>query len=126
MHPKIVKQREYIRNQLLKWKERNEEVQMETHMRDLIHKQRNPDEVMKKFVDNNLAEIATDRREKWLAQQKIQPNLDEADFIAGDISSSKQILSPYIEKIMAGIYRSSNVTNHNFRLPIGVLVTSSD
>ena len=44
---------------------------MEPHMRDLIHKQRNPDEVMKKFVDNNLAEIATDRREKWLAQQKI-------------------------------------------------------
>ena len=44
---------------------------MEPHMRDLIHKQRNPDEVMKKFVDNNLAEIATDRREKWLTQQKI-------------------------------------------------------
>jgi hypothetical protein len=29
---------------------------------------------------------------------------------------------PYIEKIMNGIYRSANVSNHEFRPPVGITV----
>jgi hypothetical protein len=66
MHPKVVNKRESIRLKLQKWKEHNEEIQMAPHMRDLIHKQRNPDEKVKKFEDHQLAQKASARREKWI------------------------------------------------------------